>query len=165
MKLSTKVALPLLTMAAVGAATLAPHAQTAPNKVGFVDVQRLFAAHPSANTVNANIKTIETRANTELGQLRQQMVTISQKGNAATAAEKQSLTQLEATFKSKYEAYGKQIADQSAPIEKAVDAAINKVAKANGYSVVMDRNVAAQGLVVFAEPTADLTEAVMKELK
>ena len=42
---------------------------------------------------------------------------------------------------------------------------VARVAKANGYSVVMDRQVAAQTrLIVHANSTADLTAAVIKAL-
>lgn len=165
MKKAAKILLPLSAVAAVAVATVAPSAQTPAQKVGFVDVDRVFAAHPQATAVNTQVKAIETKANTELGTLRQQMITIAEKGNNATPAERQQLTQLETTFQAKFQDYGKQIAQQSAPIETSVDAAISKVAKANGYSIVMDRKVAAQGLVVFAETNNDLTDAVIKEIK
>ncbi|RTR30772.1 OmpH family outer membrane protein [Deinococcus radiophilus] len=165
MNKAAKVLLPLSAVAAVAAATVVPSAQTPAQKVGFVDVDRVFAAHPQATAINSQIKTIEGRANTELGALRQQMITIAEKGNSATPAERQQLSQLETTFQSKFESYSKQIAQQSAPIESAVDAAISKVAKANGYSVVMDRKVAAQGLVVFAEESNDMTNAVISAVK
>ena len=47
-----------------------------------------------------------------------------------------------------------------------MDKAIAKVAKAQGFSVVMSRQVAAQsGLVVYADEDTDLTQAVIQELK
>lgn len=165
MNKAAKILIPLSAVAAVAATTVMPSAQTPAQKVGFVDVDRVFAAHPQAGAVNTQVKAIEGKANTELGALRQQMITIAEKGNNATPAERQQLSQLETTFQAKFQDYGQQIAKQSAPIETSVDAAISKVAKANGYSIVMDRKVAAQGLVVFAETTNDITDAVIKEVK
>ena len=166
MKKAAKVLIPVTAAAAaIAAATVIPSAQTPAQKVGFVDVDRVFATHPQASAVNTQVKAIESRANTELGSLRQQMITIAEKGSNATAAEKQQLSQLETTFQAKFNDYNQQIAKLSAPIETSVDAAISKVAKANGYSVIMDRKTAAQGLVVFAENSNDITDAVIKEIK
>ena len=156
---------PIVAAGIVAAATLVPSAQAPAQKVGFVDVDRVFAAHPKAEQVNAKIKTIEEKANKELGALRGQMIAIAEKGDAASPAEKQQLSQLETTFQAKFKSYGEQIASQSAPIENSVDAAISSVAKESGFSVVMDRKVAAQGLVVFADENADLTGAVLNKLK
>ena len=43
---------------------------------------------------------------------------------------------------------------------------IAAVAKSNGFSIVMDRDVAAKsGLVIYADPTSELTDAVSKAVK
>ena len=57
-------------------------------------------------------------------------------------------------------------AEDAAEDIEDVDKAIAKVAKAQGFSVVMSRQVAAQsGLVVYADEDTDLTQAVIQELK
>lgn len=162
MKMNAKALAPLAVVAAFGLGTLAPHAQTTPQKIGFVDVQRVLAAHPN----DKDIQTIQQRANTELSALEKQIQTIDAKGAQATAAEKQNRTTLVSTLQAKAKSYQDQMKPKTDAVEKAVDAAVNTAARANGYSIIMDRGVAARsGLVVYADNTTDLTDATLKALK
>lgn len=162
MKISAQTLAPVALMAAFGLGTLAPHAQTTPQKVGFVDVSKLLAAHPN----DKDIQAVQTKADAELQGLDKQVKAIDAKGSAATAAEKQQREQLVATIRSKADAYDKQIQPKIAVVEKAVDTAVGNAAKTNGYSIVMDRQVAAKsGLVIYADSTTDLTDAAVKILK
>ncbi|UQN05388.1 OmpH family outer membrane protein [Deinococcus sp. QL22] len=160
--LSPKALAPVAIVAAFGLGTLAPHAQTTPQKIGFVDVQKLLTSHPS----NPEIEKIQKAADTELGGINKQIQAIDAKGSQATAADKQSRETLVKTGQAKAAEYDKQLAPKVAVVETAVDAAIDKVAKANGFGVVMDRNVAKNsGLVVYADPAAEMTDATVKALK
>ncbi|WP_102126157.1 OmpH family outer membrane protein [Deinococcus planocerae] len=162
MKMNAKALAPLAVVAAFGLGTLAPHAQTTPQKIGFVDVQRVLAAHPN----DKDIQTIQQRANTELTALEKQIQTIDAKGAQATAAEKQNRTTRVSTLQAKAKSYQDQMKPKTDAVEKAVDAAVNTAARANGYSIIMDRGVAARsGLVVYADNTTDLTDATLKALK
>ncbi|MEF2280426.1 OmpH family outer membrane protein [Deinococcus sp. YIM 134068] len=162
MKMNAKALAPVALVAAFGLGTLAPHAQTTPQKIGFVDVQRVLAAHPA----DKDLQTIQKQAETELGALGKQIQAIDAKGAQATAAEKQSRTTLVSTYEAKAKSFQTQVQPKTQAVEKAVDTAVNAVAKANGYSVVMDRGVAARsGLVIYAENTTDLTDAALKALK
>lgn len=162
MKINAKILAPLALAAAYGLGTVAPHAQTTPQKVGFVDVSKLLAAHPGDKEIQA----IQKKADDELTALDKQVKAIDAKGANASAAEKQTREQLVTTIRSKADAYDKQLAPKIAVVEKAVDTAINTVAKSNGFSIVMDRDVAAKsGLVIYADPTSELTDAVAKSVK
>lgn len=162
MKMNAKALAPVAIVAAFGLGTLAPHAQTTPQKVGFVNVQKLLSAHPNDKELQA----IQKKANDELGALDKQIKAIDAKGAAATAAEKQNRTTLVSTIQAKAKAYDDQMKPKVAAVEKAVDTAVNTVAKQNGYSIVMDSNVAAgSSLVIFAENGTDLTDAALKALK
>ncbi len=160
--LSPKALAPVAIVAAFGLGTLAPHAQTAPQKIGFVDVQKLLTSHPS----NPEIEAIQKKADAELSVMDKQIKAIDAKGAQATAADKQSREQLIKTLQAKAAEYDKQLQPKIAVVETAVDAAIDKVAKANGFGVIMDRNVAKNsGLVVYADPAAEMTDATVKALK
>lgn len=162
MKMSAKALAPIALMAAFGLGTLAPHAQTTPQKVGFVDVSKLLAAHPNDKEIQA----VQTKADAELKGLDAQVKAIDAKGANATAAEKQQREQLVATIRSKAESYDKQIQPKIAVVEKAVDTAVGAIAKSNGYAIVMDRSVAQKsGLVIYADATTDMTDAAVKALK
>lgn len=162
MKVTAKAFAPLAIVAAFGLGTVAPHAQTPAQKVGFVDVTKVLAAHPN----DKDIKDIQTKADAELKPLADQINAIDAKGANASAAEKQQRTVLVTTYQTKQKTYGDQVQPKIDAVEKAVDTAIGSVAKTNGYSVVMDRGVAAKsGLVVYADETTDLTAAALKALK
>lgn len=162
MKITPKALAPVAIVAAFGLGTLAPHAQTAPQKIGFVDVQRLLSSHPA----DKDVKSIQQKANTELGALEQQIKAIDAKGAQASAAEKQSRTTLVSTIQAKAKTYDDQLKPKTDAIEKAVDTAVSAVAKNNGVGIVMDRGVAARsGLVIYADNGTDMTDAALKALK
>jgi outer membrane protein len=147
------------------AQTTPPATPTPPSSgICFVTSKRVLEAHPDG------VKVLEARkrAEEELKPLQQQIVALQQKiaaGNA-TAAERQ---QYEALVKS-YQTQTKAIQDAQnkllEPITKAVDAIIARVAPSRGCTVVLDRAIAASsGLVVYADPNTDITDAVIAELR
>ena len=160
--MNVKTLAPIAVVAALGFGSLVPHAQTAPQKIGFVNVAEVLKAHPS----NASITALQTKANTELGALDNQIKAIQAKGAGATAAEKDQATQLTTTLNAKVKDYNDQLAKATAPVEKAVDAAVSTTAKAQGFSIVMDKGIAAtSSLVIYADPGTDMTATVIKNLK
>lgn len=162
MKVTAKALAPVALVAAFGFGTLAPHAQTPAQKVGFVDVSKVIAAHPNDKA----IKDLQAKADAELKPIADQINAIDAKGAAATAAEKQQRTVLVQTYQTKQKSYTDQAQPKIDAVEKAADVAISAVAKSNGYSIVMDRGVAQRsGLVVFAEDNTDLTDAAVKAVK
>ena len=162
MKINPKALAPLAVVAAFGLGTLAPHAQTAPQKIAFVDVQKVLAAHPN----DKDIKAIQKQADTELAEYSKKIQVIDAKGAQATAAEKDQRAQLLTTAQAKAKAFDAQLQPKVQALETAVDKAMNTVAQQNGVSIVMDRGVAAtSGLVVYAEQGTDLTESVLKAVK
>lgn len=162
MKITPKALAPLAIAAAFGLGTLAPHAQTTPQKVGFVNVDQLFAAHPN----DKDVKALQTKFQGDLGTLDKQIKDIDAKGTAATAADKDKRAQLVTTYNAQLKSYDDQMKAKAGPIETSVDAALSSYAKANGFSVIMDRSIAQQsGLVVYADTATDVTEAVKKNVK
>ena len=160
--MNLKTLAPIAVVAALGFGSLVPHAQTAPQKIGFVNVAEVLKAHPS----NTSITALQTKANTELSGLQTQLKTIQDKGAGATAAEKDQATQLSATLNAKAKDYNDQLSKAVAPVEKAVDTAVSATAKAQGFSVIMDKGIAAtSSLVIYADPSTDLTATVIKNLK
>ena len=160
--MNLKMLAPLAVVAALGFGSLAPHAQTAPQKIGFVNVAEVLKSHPK----NGDVTALQAKANTELGALDTQIKAIQAKGASATAAEKEQSTQLVATITAKTKDYNDQLSKVVAPIETAVDAAVSSTAKAQGFAIVMDKGVAAtSSLVIYADASTDLTATVIKNLK
>lgn len=162
MKINAKTFAPIALVAAFGLGTLAPHAQTTPQKVGFVNVDALFSAHPS----DKEVKAIQTKFQGELADLDTKIKAIDAKGAAATAAEKDARKTLVDTYNAKLKDFDTQIKAKAGPVEQSIDTAISSYAKANGFSVIMDRGVAQQtGLVVYADDSTDVTNAVKANVK
>lgn len=162
MKMNAKALAPVALVAAFGLGTLAPHAQSGAGKVGFANIDALFAASASFK----DVKDLETKFQTELKSLDDQIKAIDAKGSAATAADKDKRTQLVSTYNAKLKDYDTQMKAKAGPVEAQVDKALSDYAKANGFSVIMSRAVAQQsGLVVYADDNTDVTEAVKKNIK
>jgi outer membrane protein len=160
-----KKIIPVLVAVALTAAFTLPNAQTKANKIGFVNAQKVLECHPDGKGIVAQRK----KAEDELKPIQQQLTALQAKlqQNTATAAERQ---QYDVLAKS-YQARAKQLQDKFdkllTPVTKDVDTAVSKVAKAQGYVVVMDRLIASSsGLVIYADPEGtDLTDDVCVEVK
>jgi outer membrane protein len=164
-KTMLKKIIPVLVAVALTAAFTLPNAQTKASKIGFVNAQKVLECHPDGKGIVAQRK----KAEDELKPIQQQLTALQAKlqQNSATAAERQ---QYDVLAKS-YQARAKQLQDKFdkllTPVTKDVDVAVSKVAKAQGYVVVMDRLIASSsGLVIYADPEGtDLTDDVCVEVK
>lgn len=160
-----KKIIPVLVAVALTAAFTLPNAQSKATKIGFVNAQKVLECHPDGKNIIAQRK----KAEDELKPIQVQIQALQAKlqQNTATAAERQ---QYDVLAKS-YQARAKQLSDKFekllTPVTKDVDVAVSKVAKAQGYVMVMDRLIASSsGLVIYADPEGtDLTDDVCVEVK
>lgn len=161
--MNVKHLLPVAAVAALAFGTLAPHAQNAPQKIGFVNVEQVVQASPAF----AGLKDLQTKAQAELKPITDQLDAIQKKGAQATAADRQAYDTQSKVYESKAKSWNDQINEKQKPILAAVDAAVSATAKAQGVTIVMNKAVAAQSqLVIYADEGAtDLTEAVKKNMK
>jgi outer membrane protein len=154
----------ILAVAATAAFTV-PLAQTKATRIGFVTAQKVLENHPQGK----GIVDQRTKATEELKPLQTQIVALQQKiqGGTATAAERQQYETLAKTYQARAKALQDKISKLLEPITKEVDLAVQKVAKAQGYVLVMDKAIAASsGLVIYADPDGtDLTDEVIAEVK
>ncbi|GGJ49087.1 OmpH family outer membrane protein [Deinococcus roseus] len=150
-----------LTMLLAGPALAA----TASTKIGFVDVDKVKAQHPSYKVISQ----LEKETSKALDPIRQKMVDLQNKVGKSkpTAAQEKQYKDLQTQYNNTFEKYQKQVKPKLDAMAKSIDDAVKKVAKAQGFQIVMSKNVAASsGLVVYAdEKSTDLTAAVIKALK
>ncbi|GAA6733875.1 OmpH family outer membrane protein [Thermus oshimai] len=157
----------LFALLAAGLTLLTP--QLAQNKnvatrIGFVDANALVQAHPDYKKVQE----VQAQAKKELSPLEERLKPLDQKVRAGqvTAKERQDYEALAKSYQDTLKKWQERQDAVLKPILEEVDQAIAKVAKAQGFAVVMSRQVAAQsGLVVYADDDTDLTQAVIRELK
>lgn len=140
-------------------------AQTQPtaNKIGYLNARAVVEAHPQF----AKVREIQTKAEAELKPLREQLQSLDSKLRAgnATAQEQQAYR----TAAQNLEAAGQKWTEQQnavlRPITEDIDKVIGKVAKEQGFAIVLDQEVAASsGLVVYAAQELDLTQAIVRAL-
>jgi outer membrane protein len=160
-----KKLIPIAAAVGLTAAFTVPMAQTRATRIGFVTAQSVLKAHPQGATVLAS----QQKAQNELKALADKITEIQRKiaNNTATAADRQQYETLAKTYQARGEQLKKNIDKQLEPITKQVDAAVAKVAKQQGFALVMDRAIAGtSGLVIYADPEGtDLTDEVVAEVK
>jgi len=143
--------------------TLQPHAQQSKTKVGIVNVQTVVSAIPSGS----GFVTLSRKADADLQAQARNVQALQAKASArgATTASKNAYTAAVKKYQTATQTYQKQLAAAFAPLATRVNTAVASVAKANGYSVVLDQR-AAHGLVIYADPkSTDLTAAVTARVK
>lgn len=139
-------------------------AQDAPVRLAFVDSQALIATHPAGQAAN-DLRVLATE---EIGGLRDRLDALQAKarGEGLSNEEAELFNVLLATYESVNSRWAAEIAAAAQPAIEAVNAAIRVVADEAKIAVVMDIDAAAEsGLVVYAAPGLDLTEAVAARLR
>lgn len=140
-----------------------PHASQKANKLGFIKVQRVVEAVPGNEGYVALRKTFSG----QLDAKRKTLQDLSNKYNLSKSkADEQSFRKAQQEYQALEAKQLKQLNAKFKPLKVKIDGAIAQVAKANGFSAVLDMDIAAQsGLVVFGKTELDLTKAVLAELK
>jgi outer membrane protein len=160
-----KKLLPIAAAVALTAAFTVPMAQSRATRIGFVNAQRVLQNHPQG----AKVLDAQKKAQDELKGIADKLQALGVKisNGTATATERQQAETLQKTGQARQAALKTQIDKLLEPITKEVDAAVGKVAKAQGFALVMDRAIASQsGLVIYADPEGtDLSDEVIKEVK
>lgn len=152
---------PALLIGGVVLGSLAPRAQSAPQKVALINVAEILKASPDDAAVTA----LSQKRDADLGALDDQIQPLLKQGSQISPADKDKLNQLIAAAQSKSKDYDAQIDARLAPITQRANAAVAAAAKANGVAVVFNANTAQEsGIVVYADPSVDLTDAVKAAL-
>lgn len=140
-------------------------AASASTRIGFIDVDKVKAQHPSYKVISQ----LEKEASKSLDPIRKKMVDLQNKVGKSkpTSTQEKQFKDLQAQYNTNLEKYQKQLKPKLDAMAKSIDAAVKKVAQAQGFQIVMNKTVAAaSGLVVYAdEKSTDLTAAVIKALK
>lgn len=162
MKRLTLFGLAVAAVVAIAATNL--NAQTQPTKIVFVDSQAAINSHPAGQKA----QDLKKQAQTEIDDLRSKINELAQKQNSGqqlTAAENERYQTLVSTLNAVQQRYQSDINSAAKPAVDAVNQAIQEIAQENGYSIVMDRTAAAQGLVVYAASDLDITPMVIDRVK
>lgn len=138
-------------------------------KIAYVTPSRLFEAHPAGQQAAELMK----QRDEELGPLIDELNTLQGKAQTEaglTADERARANLLLRTVQETQSRYADEIRSAAAPAESAINAAIQAVARANGYGLVLDGELAGAGgssLIIYADPDLipDITDLVISELQ
>lgn len=140
-------------------------AQQQGTRIAFVNTDAVLEAHPAGQQA----ATLQRQAQEELNSIRQELEPLLQRRNAGETLatdERETLDVLQRTYQQTQQRYTQEIQEAVRPAEEAVDNAIRAVAQEQGYTMVLNRAVAAtSGLVVYAEDDLDITEQVVARLQ
>ncbi|PZA07969.1 MULTISPECIES: OmpH family outer membrane protein [unclassified Meiothermus] len=133
-------------------------------KVGFMDSQKVVQAHPRYKEIQAVIE----QAQKELRPLEDQLKALQPKiqAGSATAKEQQNFQTLRNAYQQASQKWAERQAKALEPITKQIDAEIARFAKAQGFGIILNRQVAASsGLVLYGDDSLDVTDGVIKAVK
>ena len=152
-------------LAAVLITSLAGAATISAGKIGLVDVQKVIGVTKNGSAFAA----LDKKANDDLAAQAKTIQALQTKlsGNKAAPADQQALAKAQGAYQTSSKNYDAQRQKVFAPVASAVNTAVAAAAKAQGYTVVLDkRKAASSGIVIYVNAQAtDLTAAVQKAVK
>lgn len=136
---------------------------SAADKIGYLNARAVVEAHPQF----AKVKELQSKAEAELEPLRTQVQSLEAKlrsGNA-TSQEQQAYRTAVQSLEAAGQKWGEQQNTALRSITEDIDKIIGRIAKEQGFAIVLEQEVAASsGLVVYAAQELDLTQAVVRAL-
>lgn len=154
---SLLLTLPLLTSAQEAEPTLS---------IAFVQTSQVLAAHPAGQA--ASQLTEQARAELqEIATTLQPLVAKANSGQQLTAEEQNTLELSQRTYQATQERYQQEIQNAAAPAETQINEIITRIAEENGYTLVLNRELAAtSSLVVYgAASIPDITEEAIAAIQ
>jgi Skp family chaperone for outer membrane proteins len=143
-------------------------AQEKPLKVALINKLALLQAHPDGQAAAG----LAQQRDTELQPLLEELQTLQTKSQTAeglTAEERSRATLLVSTVEQTRQRYAQDIAAAAAPAEEAINVALAAVSQAQGYTLVIDGDLAGLnglGLFVYVDTAGipDITEQVIQQM-
>lgn len=156
----------MLAVVAVFAA-VRPEAQGHAASVAVVDSQWLILQHPGG----ALARELQELAQEELLPIMQELDDLQVRARSGEELSQDQIDRfdlLQVSFEHAQAAWRRDIEAAVAPAVEAVDAAIGTVAQEFSFSVVFDVTASSSsgtGLIVYIDPSVDITETVLAELR
>jgi len=135
--------------------------------IAFVRSGAVLAAHPAGQEAAQ----LTEQARTELQEIATTVQPLATKRNARqqlTPEEQNTLELSERTYQETQERYQQDIEAAAQPAEEEINAIIQEIARENGYTLVLNYEVAqTSGLVVYADDSGvpDITEEVVARIE
>lgn len=157
----------LLSLLALFALLSISSAQDAPPlSIAFVSSSQVLAAHPAGQAAEE----LGQQARTEIQEIEaalRPLVTKANSGAQLTAEEQNQLELTQRTYQETRDRYAQDIDAAAQPAEQEIDGIIRQIAAENGYTLVLNFDVArTSGLVLYADEgnAPNITEQVIAEI-
>ncbi|MEJ7643137.1 MAG: OmpH family outer membrane protein [Chryseolinea sp.] len=166
----------LVLFLAFGFGLLTAEAQTAPQKIGFADVDYIFSQLPEQKAIDAELKSTQTQLKNQidvkyadfqkkLADYQANLNTMLEAVRANTERELQQMQQniekLQADAQTSIQTKQTQLMD---PVYKKVAKGIDEVAKENGFSFVLNQQIGGLDVVLYGDEKMDVSDLVLKKL-
>lgn len=139
----------------------------APLSIAFVSSSQVLAAHPAGQAA----ETLGQQARTELEEIAatlQPLQARAASGAELTAEERNQLELTQLTLQETQERYRQDIDAAAQPAEEEIDGIIRRIAAENGYTLVLNFDVArTSGLILYADENSvpNITEEVIAQIE
>ncbi|NTV02724.1 MAG: OmpH family outer membrane protein [Chlorobiaceae bacterium] len=135
-------------------------------KIGVIDYGKIFQQMPETKAADQSLQAARNQTNSELSKLQstlQNAVQAYQKAGKPNATKEKELRAQDENFRKavaeKQGALAKKEQDLVAPIRQKIDAAVESIAKKEGYNMIFDK-----GARVYGDAEFDITFKVMDQL-
>lgn len=156
--------------------TFAVQAQTTALKIGYADVDYVISLMPEAKAVESELQTLNTQLQTQLQakiQDYQQKLQAYQQGaatmaDAIRADKEEELVSLEQNIQ-KFQQSAQQSLEKKRmtlmePLYTKLGNAIDAVAKANGYTHILNGKIGGIDIVLYAQEQYDVSNLLLKQM-
>jgi len=134
--------------------------------IAFIRTSEVLAAHPAGQ--EAAELTEQARAELEeIATTLQPLIAKANSGEQLTPEEQNTLELSQRTYQETQGRYQQEIQAAAAPAEEAINTIIQEVAQEGGYTLVLNRELAAtSSLIVYGDPSIpDITEEVIARIE
>lgn len=162
----------------MGLVTFISHAQTASQKIGYVDVDYIFGQMPEAKQMEAELKSLETQLKTQIDtkykkfqadlaeyQKALQAGTMADAVRANTERElqqqQQNIEKLQQDAQTNLQNKQAQLMN---PLTEKIGKAIEDTAKESGYTFVLSQQIGGLDVVLYADDNTEISDLVLKKM-
>ena len=160
----------------LGFGALVSHAQTAPPKIGYADVDYIFSQLPESKAIDSELKSTQAQLKNQidakyqdfqkkLADYNANLNTMLEAVKANTERELQQMQQniekLQSDAQTTIQTKQTQLMD---PVYKKVGKGIEDVAKENGFTFVLNQQIGGLDVILYGDDKMDISDMVLKKL-
>lgn len=162
----------------MGLVTFISHAQTASQKIGYVDVDYIFSQMPEAKQMEAELKSLETQLKTQIDTKYkkfqadlaeyQKALQAGTMADAVRANTERELQQQQQNIEKLQQDAQVNLQNKQAqlmnPLTDKIGKAIEDTAKENGYTFVLSEQIGGLDVILYADDNTEISDLVLKKM-